>query len=293
MLMRLCNNSQSSSGKATAIADGIKGIVGRSTIARHNPGEITMYRTKRALYLLLTGSLLNSFVCTANADSIEDAVAHPGRSGADLERDARSHPVSVLGFFGLESGDVVLDLFAGGGYYSEIAGYVVGPKGKVYAHNNAAYLGFAGETLEERLADNRLANVQRYDRELDTIDLDDDSVDLLLMVMTYHDFYYKTEDWDLDAAQFFATAHRVLKPGGVLGIVDHTAMAGSGSAAAQELHRIAEDFARQDIEGHGFVFTGELDVLRNPDDQLATGVFDESVQGKTDRFVYRFVEPGD
>ena len=78
-------------------------------------------------------------------------------------------------------------------------------------------------------------------------------------------------------------------PGGVLGVVDHVAVAGSGSAAAQELHRIDAAFARADIESHGFEFTGELDVLRNPDDQLATSVFDESVSGKTDRFVY---EPG-
>jgi predicted methyltransferase len=249
----------------------------------------------KVLYLLLTGTLLSSFVCTkaaADAHSIEDALKHSGRPSADLERDARSQPASVLGFFRLEPGDVMLDLFAGEGYYSEIGGYVVGDEGTVYAHNTAAYLGFAGKGLEERLAGNRLAHVQRYDRELDTIDLADDSVDLLLMVMTYHDLYYKADGWDLDAAQFFATAHRVLKPGGVLGIVDHAAMAGSGSAAAQELHRIAEDFARQDIEGHGFVFDGELDVLRNPDDQLATNVFDESVRFKTDRFVYRFVEPG-
>ena len=249
----------------------------------------------KPLSTLLAAGLASAFVFSiadANAGSIEDALAHPDRPSADLERDASSHPAAVLGFFKLEPGDVMLDLFAGGGYYSEIAGYVVGSTGQVYAHNNAAYLGFAGQALEERLAGNRLAHVERYDRELDTIDLADDSVDLLLMVKTYHDLYYKTDDWDLDAEKFFATAHRVLKPGGVLGVVDHVAMAGSGSAAAQELHRIDAAFARSDIESHGFEFTGELDVLRNPDDQLATNVFDESVSGKTDRFVYRFVEPG-
>jgi predicted methyltransferase len=247
----------------------------------------------RILTLLLTASLSIGFACTANAGPIEDALAQPDRTDADRERDVRSKPAEVLAFFGLSPGQVMVDLFAGGGYYSEIAGNVVGSSGKVYAHNNAAYLGFAGEALETRLESGRVVNVERYDRELDTIDLADDSVDLILMVMTYHDLYWKTDSWDLDADQFFATAHRVLKPGGVLGIVDHAAAKGTGSAAVQELHRIAEDFARQDFESHGFVFDGESDVLRNSDDIVSTNVFDDAVRFKTDRFVYRLVEPGD
>jgi predicted methyltransferase len=71
-------------------------------------------------------------------------------------------------------------------------------------------------------------------------------------------------------------------------IVDHAAKPGTGNNAAQDLHRIDEEFARQDIESAGFKFVGETDVLRNPDDDKSISVFDDRVRWKTDRFVFRF-----
>ena len=187
----------------------------------------------------------------------------------------------------------MVDLFAGGGYYSEILSRVMKDRGIVYLHNNAAYLGFAEDSVKERLAADRLPNVVRYDRELDEIDLADDSVDMVLMVMTYHDLYFKTDGWDLDPTTFFATLHRVLKPGGVLAIVDHVARPGSGPDDAQELHRIDPAFARRDIEGHGFVFEAESDLLLNSEDLLDVSVFDPSIRGTTSKFLYKFVEPAE
>ncbi|MCB1686071.1 MAG: methyltransferase domain-containing protein [Pseudomonadales bacterium] len=227
----------------------------------------------------------------ARADAIDDAVADPARPDADRERDTTSLPAETLRFFGVPKDGVVLDLFAGGGYFSEIVSRAIGADGTVYLHNNQAYLGFAGDALNERLRGNRLPNVIRYDREIDAIDLPDDSVDLVLMVMTYHDFYYRTDGWQIDPEQAFAMLHRVLKPGGVLAIIDHVAKAGSGSAAAQELHRIDPEFARRDIEAHGFVFDGASTLLENSADPLDVGVFDPAIRSHTSRFMYRFIEP--
>lgn len=226
-----------------------------------------------------------------HAGTIAEALTHSDRLAADLKRDERSRPQAVLDHFGITAGQTVLDLFGGGGYYSEIASYVVGDDGKVFLHNNQAYLGFAGEALDARLQDNRLPGVIRYDKEVDAIDLEENSIDLVLMVMTYHDLYYKTDDWDINPDNFFAMLHRVLKPGGVLGIVDHEGSANSGSSAAQDLHRIDPLFARQDFEEHGFRFAGEIDALKNSNDKLDVSVFDPSVQGKTSRFVYKYIEP--
>jgi predicted methyltransferase len=241
--------------------------------------------------LLALGLALSGAAAGGVAPEIDAALAIAGRSDADRQRDATNDPGEVLTFFGVRPGMVVLDLFAGGGYFSEIVGHVVGPSGRVYMHNNAAYLGFAGEALDARIAAGGLDNVERYDREADAIDLPDASVDLVLMVMTYHDFYFRTEDWQLDPDAMFAMLHRVLKPGGVLAIVDHVAPDGTGKSAVQDLHRIEPAFARADIEAHGFVWTGETDALRNPTDQYTLGVFDPAVRGKTDRFVYRFTSP--
>ena len=111
------------------------------------------------------------------------------------------------------------------------------------------------------------------------------------MVMTYHDLYFKTDGWDLDPDAFFATIHRILKPGGILAIVDHEALPDSGKAAVQDLHRIDPVFARADIKGRGFELVAESDLLDNPEDTLEINVFDDAVRGRTSRFLYKFIEP--
>lgn len=233
-----------------------------------------------------------AFTMPAAADRSSEAIASPDRPEADRARDATSRPEVVLRFIGVPDGGTAVDLFAGGGYYSEILARAMGPDSTVYLHNNQAYLNFTGDAVNERLAGERLPNVVRYDRELDVIDLADDSVDLVLMVMTYHDLYYKTDGWDLDPQRFFAMIHRILKPGGMLAIVDHAAPEGSGTAAAQDLHRIDPTYAVEDISGHGFVLVGSSDALVNPDDRMDVSVFDESVRGRTSKFLLKFVEPG-
>lgn len=225
-----------------------------------------------------------------SAASLEEAIASPERPAADLDRDGASRPLEVLSFFGVPEGGVAIDLFAGSGYYSEILTRAMGPNSTVYLHNNQAYLNFAGEALEARLANDRLPQVVRYDRELDAIDLADESVDLVLMVMTYHDLYYKTDGWDLDPGAFFAMVRRILRPGGTLAIVDHAAAEGSGKTAAQDLHRIEAAFALEDISAHGFELVEASDLLKNPDDPLNVSVFDDSIRGRTSKFLMKFVE---
>jgi len=232
-----------------------------------------------------------SLCATATASEIQLAVDHPERTDSDRQRDLTSKPTEILGFCEVRRGQVVLDLFAGGGYYSELTGRIVGESGTVYMHNNGAYLGFAGEALTERTESGRLRNVTRYDKEIDAIDLPSNSVDRVLMVMTYHDLYYKTDDWDIDPGEFFAAIHRILKPGGMLCIVDHAGRADTQSADAQDLHRIDPIFARADIEARGFTFGGENTALHNPDDKLDVNVFDPSVRRKTSRFIYKFILP--
>ena len=229
----------------------------------------------------------------ANADRLNDALAHPDRPDPDRERDATSRPAGVLRFAGLPESGVVVDLFAGGGYYSEIMARAMSDDSRVYLHNNAAYLSFSADELNQRLQKNRLPTVVRYDREIDAFDLPADSVDLVITVLTYHDIYYKTDGWELNADKFFGTIHDILKPGGTLLVIDHAAANGTGSAAAQDLHRIDPAFALFDISAHGFEFVEESELLKNADDPLDVSVFDPSIKRRTSRFVYKFVEPAD
>lgn len=224
------------------------------------------------------------------ADPIDEALANPARPQTDLERDARSKPVEVLRFFGLEPGMRVADIFAGGGYYSEIIAQAVGTSGQVVLYNNAAYESFASKQLKARFAADRYPNIQRLTAEVGELAIADESVDMVIMIMAYHDIYWTADNWSMDPVSFFGEIRAMLKPGGVLGIVDHAAAANTGNSAAQTLHRIDEEFARKDIESHGFRFTGALDALASPADDHTKSVFDESIRGKTDRFVLRFVK---
>ena len=246
-----------------------------------------MLKTFGMLGLILFGLATSGPILSAPFD----AVNNPARSLADRERDKTSKPNSVLNFIGLKPGMKVLDLFAGGGYYSEMLSYAVSPGGQVISHTNAAYEGMTGEEAVARFKDNRLPNVSRVISEIDNLGFEEASLDVVLMVLVYHDIYFTADYWPVvNRDNFFRQIRSSLKPGGVLVVIDHSAITDTGTSAAQNLHRIDEVFAKQDIESVGFVFDGASEVLRNPDDTRTLGVFDEAIRKKTDRFVYRFIK---
>jgi predicted methyltransferase len=248
-----------------------------------------MSKIFKILSLIMVGLAINTATL---ANTYTDAVDNPARSDADRERDKTSKPAAVLEFFGVQPGTRVLDLFSGGGYYSELLSYTVGPTGQVIAHTNDVYESSTGDEAATRFKGSRLANVSRLTSEIDKLGLEQASLDMILMVLSYHDIYYVADYWPkVDRDQFFKQIRDSLKSGGILAIIDHSAQAGSGKSAAQKLHRIDEVFAKQDIESAGFVFDGASELLRNPDDKRTLGVFDEAIRRNTDRFVYRFIKP--
>ena len=231
-----------------------------------------------------------SFTGDAATDSVYTrAVTDPARSAKDRERDARDRPAEVMALAGFAPGMKIADIFAGGGYYSELIGDVVGPGGSVLLLNNTAYQQFAREDLKERLKDGRLAKVKPMLVESCNLRLGKEGLDGALIVMSYHDLYHVDEQsgWaPIDAGNFLDQIHAALKPGGVFLIVDHAARGGTGKDAAQDLHRIDEAFAKRDIESHGFKLEKTWDGLRNSADEHTTMVFDPAIRGRTDRFVH-------
>lgn len=225
----------------------------------------------------------------ASAEAIAAALAAPGRTDADRERDARDRPADLVALAGFGPGMVIGDVFGGGGYYSEILAHVVGPSGRVLLVNNAPYDAYAKTTLEPRLAGGRLANVQYSVAPNEALGLGTGTLDGALIVMSYHDLYYADpkEGWPaIDAGQFLDQLHAALKPGATLLIVDHDARPGSGKADTQALHRIDDAFAIADFAAHGFDLARQSDLLRNPADDHAKNVFDPAIRGRTDRFVH-------
>ena len=220
------------------------------------------------------------------------AVAHADRPAADRERDAGRQPARVLDFFRISPGMRVLEVFAGGGYYSEILSHLVGPRGEVVAHNNDAYLAYAKDELDARFAAGRLANVSRVTAELDDLELEPASLDAALLILTWHDFYYADERYGWPAVDERALVDRLctaLKPGAVLGVVDHAADAGAEpEQTARTVHRVDPARVLADFEGSCFTLEAKGDMLANAGDDRTTSAIDPALRGQTDRFVYRF-----
>ena len=240
-------------------------------------------------FVLLT--LFASFSVFSNP-AVEALLSSESRTEQDKEADARREPAEFMTFLDLQSGMHVLDVFSGGGYYTEIASAAVGEKGSVDAHNNQDYVAYIGEDkLSARYKDDRLPNVTQLTQEANALALGDKKYDRVLLVLSFHDLFYVDEKngWPkIDAPAFMTKIKQAMKTDGVIGIIDHNAKPGTDISSAQTAHRIDSGLIKKKMEKWGFELVGESKHLRNPDDPLDVPMFDPKVRGKTDRVVYKF-----
>jgi len=225
------------------------------------------------------------------ADAYDAAVHHPGRLASDIKRDALDHPAEMLRLAGLKPGMRVADLLAGDGYYSELASYVVGPKGHVLMLNDPSFEKWSEGGWQKHIANKRLPNVEYRKVDLNRMQLGDATLDAVLLVKVYHDLYWVDTggDWPkVDVVSVLDQVAHALKPGGILLLIDHSAKAGTGSADASALHRIEEAFAVHDFERYGLHVIAKSDLLRNPEDTRDQISYKPPALGKTDRFVLVF-----
>jgi len=236
----------------------------------------------------LASLLAASFV---QANTLSDkqflsAMQSSDRAEADKARDENRKPDKVMQFFGIEPGMTVLEILASGGYYTEVLSHRVGDTGKVYAQNNKFILevmnGRFAKEFAARTANNRLNNVIHYQNEFNDIGLKK-QIDVVTIVLNYHDFYSNISK-DI-RIKILKDLKATLKPGGVLGVID---MESGTKIHNKDLHRIHHQNVRDEFKEAGFVLEAEADFLKNANDDYSKMVFDSSVRGKTDRFVFRF-----
>jgi predicted methyltransferase len=220
--------------------------------------------------------------------NVTAALADPARPADDTKRDADRKPAEMVAFAGIESGSKVADLIPGGGYFTRIFAKVVGPEGHVYAYVPEAVKDKYSMGEHATALQTAYPNVTAVITPLQSPAMPKD-LDVVWTAQNYHDFH----NFGAEAPGLMnKLAFEALKPGGVYVIIDHVDVAGSGAKDTNTLHRIDPATVKQEVEAAGFKFAGESDLLANPADPHTAMVFDPSIRGHTDQFIYKFKKPG-
>jgi len=250
----------------------------------------------RKLVIGLAASLVAIAATGAMAQqkSLTEAVSSSARNPDNVKMDEGRKPAQVLEFLGLKPGMNVLDLFGANAYWAEIMAPAVGPSGHdtVWApkqfYSDKTKAGFEAFAAKN-------PNVSIVLSPFEAPDLPKDYADLVILNDNYHDTYWQNDKYGIpkmDPAAFLKAVYAAMKPGGVIGVIDHIANPNDDTrATVEKYHRIDPNVVKADFEKAGFKFVGSSDILRNPADDHSLLVFDDKVRGHTDRFVFKFKKP--
>lgn len=207
-----------------------------------------------------------------------DALTDPAMKGAD-----------VIAFIGVKPGDKVADIVAG--RFVRALAQAVGPTGKLYAVEPAEVTKVHPEILAplNAAASAPNSNIVLSNDPINETKLPS-GLDAVFIRQNYHDLHDKFMG-PADVPKFNKAVFAALKPGGVYVVLDHADKAGSGLKGTETTHRIDPAAVKAEVEAAGFKFDSESKILANPADDHSKNVFDPSIRGETDQFLYKFKKP--
>ena len=243
--------------------------------------------------------------------SLPAAVGAPTRTPAHVARDKYRHPVGTLSFFGLKPNHTVVEIWPGGGWYTEIlAPYLASGGGKLYAV--APSWGRGG--IDKLKAANpplygfiRVADFPAFEKTATQVA--DGTADVVLTFRNVHNWRmgYRREDKQDYSSEAFQQAFAMLKPGGVLGVVDHRLPENASAERERNSGYIKVSTVRRLAEQAGFKFEGSSEVNANSTDSadwpdgvwtlpptLELGDKDRAKYltiGESDRMTLKFIRP--
>jgi predicted methyltransferase len=226
--------------------------------------------------------------------AIEAGVGNPARTAELRALDASRKPAEVLNWLGLKPGMDAADLITGSGYWAQIMAVAVGPEGSVTAFEPQQF--YKGEAEKSQL-DALIAaspGVTLASYPFEAFAPPANAYDFALINLNYHDLYWESAKYGIphtDPAAYVRNLYAAMRPGGIVGVIDHVGPAGDTRAIVEKMHRIDPATVKADFERAGFVLEGKSDLLANPEDPHTAGVFDPSIRGKTDRFLFKFRKP--
>ena len=248
---------------------------------------------------------------TERLGTIEAALSHPGRTPANVIRDRYRNPAATLNFFEVDWNDTVVELWPGGGWYTEIlAPYLTAGGGKLYAA--APDWGRSGVAKLQQADPKLYGAIEVVDfPAFDEIakHVPDGTADVVLTFRNVHNWRmgYRRDDKQDYSAEAFRQIYAMLKPGGVLGVVDHRLPETADAERERTSGYIKTSTVRGLAEAAGFKLVASSEINANPRD---TADWPEGVWtlppslalkdqdrdrylaiGESDRMTLKFVKP--
>jgi predicted methyltransferase len=259
-----------------------------------------------AAVVLAAMPLATSLASPATISALRIAVADPHRSAADRARDRYRHPAETLAFFGVHPGQTVVEFLPSGGWYTAILAPLLS------GHGHYVGLVLKGQKAEASLASLLAGGGERYrgataavlDPATGASTIPDGSADVVLTFRNIHDLVMgggKT------APGIFRAFYRMLKPGGVLGVVDHHLPETMDNAAEMKSGYLKRSRIVRLAQAAGFRLVDESAINANPKDThdwpagvwtlpptLRRGDADRArylAIGESDRMTLKFIKP--
>ncbi|MCM8556417.1 class I SAM-dependent methyltransferase [Sphingomicrobium sediminis] len=196
-------------------------------------------------------------------DLIADAVGSVTRSAAFVERDEYRNPVETLTYFGVQPTDTVVEIWPGGGYYTQILSPYLSTGGTYYAVASDRGLGRVRALQEENAALYSNINYAAFPASAGDTMVPNGSADVVLTFRNVHNWEMGDAD---NGALAFSQMYAMLKPGGTLGVVEHRLPESADSALEETSGYMKTSTVRALAEAAGFEFVGSSEINANPND---------------------------
>jgi predicted methyltransferase len=271
----------------------------------------SVLRAGAPLLAMLAAAFASGCATRPAGDAALDAIlAGSHRSAENRARDGQRHPQQTLQFFGIRPDMTVVEVWPGAGWYTEILAPLLEERGQLYAaHLDAASGEYARKTVQG-FRDKLSASPALYGKVVVTTlaapparseIAPPGSADLVVTFRNLHN--WMMFGWQREA---FEAMHAALKPGGVLGVVEHRGDPQRPQDPKASSGYVHEQYAIDLIESVGFKLVGRSEVNANPKDtkdyekgvwtlppNFAAGAADRSryaAIGESDRFTLKFVK---
>lgn len=268
----------------------------------------------RALMLLTTvAASTAALAAETSQDMLAAAIASPARTPNFVARDKYRHPLETLRFFGLRPDETVVEIWPGRGWYMEILAPYLRDHGRYYAAIEAPDVAGSPKEAQENAAflRKRIADEPNHFDKVTITELQPPqrteicpagTADVVLTFRNVHN-WIEAKNQEQQFQAFF----KALKPGGILGVVEHRAKPGASLETMSKSGYVDEAYVKKLAAEAGFRFVGESAVNDNPKDtkdypegvwtlppSLALGEKDRDKYlaiGESDRMTLKFVKP--